>query len=345
MLIELSMAGLCVLLLYCHVLLSRVLVQWLPRGMKGTATQYDGLVPNGSLDVSHFSISYVVNRLDNRGYYDTADLLRATRWSILFLSARELRAMTGDEFDRFFVNVVQKVERGPSGSRSIMVVTDEQNEVLTRRVRKVTALSTLIEVIVALDSGNELRERVAPHAAFAIVGDSRGRVIYGGLARQTDNLLLSRNVNPGQLPSDGTGWLSLRGTDDSGLVAVRSDVVCTITRMRFRSVFGAVWARWSFARLSRIVRDQPNPITSSFCFEDLRTCIILSVWTSHSEVGRFNALVEDHVHVARMTFPLLSRMENGEVEAFTGLFKLRNVSHSNLIWPALGDLGEFITPV
>ena len=130
--------------------------------------------------------------------------------------------------------------------------------------------------------------------------------------------------------------------DASGLLAVRSDVVCTITRLRFRSIWGALWAKRAYRKLAGITSGMANPITSSFCFEGPRTCIVLSLWTSDAAVGAFNLVVEKHVDIARMTLPRLAREEGGRAEVFTALFGLRSVSQTNRAWKALGNFDDLV---
>ena len=115
--------------------------------------------------------------------------------------------------------------------------------------------------------------------------------------------------------------------------AVGSQIVCALTRFRFRDPWGLLVAYIWHRRLRRQARSLPGHLRSAFLIEDFWTGYSLSLWRRASDIGEFNVMVPEHVDVARRAFGWV-RVNGGRPEVWSTKWRLTQVSN-NLCWPGL----------
>ncbi|MYJ74265.1 MAG: hypothetical protein F4089_03800 [Gammaproteobacteria bacterium] len=148
-------------------------------------------VKNPAFELGHFSLSRHVERMDV-GRFDTADLMRSTRWSILFVPESDFAVIEDDALRGLLASLNRKMEDGCSGdNRTMLVLADRKDESLARRIRVAASPLKGINVVVAIDAEHKLKEYVAPDVktAFAIIGDSTGRILHTGLGPHNGALM------------------------------------------------------------------------------------------------------------------------------------------------------------
>lgn len=116
----------------------------------------------------------------------------------------------------------------------------------------------------------------------------------------------------------------------TGYQLVETTIVCVITRFKFRSIFGLLWAVYAFRQVKRDSKGTDGLLSTQFGIESWRACTVFSLWETPEHIGFFNSRGQ-HIRVANVTFRLLESLRS-RVHLWSAEFSLRAVSPSNLTW-------------
>lgn len=118
---------------------------------------------------------------------------------------------------------------------------------------------------------------------------------------------------------------------ESGEHAVRSDIVCQITRFGLRRPIDLVRTYLDYRRARRQARHVPGFLCAAFLIEDSRTCYTLSLWRDLRAIADFGTSAPAHLAAARQVMGHLRFQPDRGPELWSTKWRLHSVS-SNLNW-------------